>query len=76
MPVAIGMQAGAITCGLLRASGKFISRRFQSKARKNDQIRSLAEAKLNKIADRISAALTDDEIADEEFRLIFPEGNK
>lgn len=37
---------------------------------------SLAEAKLNTIANRISAALTDDEIADEEFRLIFSEGDK
>lgn len=38
---------------------------------KNDQIRSLAEAKLNTIADRFSATLTDDTISDEEFSPVF-----
>ena len=58
-PVAIGLQAGAIACGLL-AGGRFICRRLEAKARKHDQIRVLAVSKLNSIADRISAALTDD----------------
>ena len=40
------------------------------KARKHDQIRVLAESKLNIIADSISTALTDDKISEEEFRLI------
>ena len=76
VPVAIGIQAGAIVCGLLGAGGKFIGRRLQAKARKHDQIRVLAESKLNTIADRISTALTDDKISDEEFRLILDEVNK
>ena len=50
-PVAVGLQAGAIACGLLGAGGRFI-------CRKHDQIRVLAVSKLNSIADRISAALT------------------
>ena len=41
-PVAIGLQAGAIVCGLLRASGRFICWRLEAKARKHDQIRFLA----------------------------------
>ena len=49
---------------------KIIGRRLQAKARKHDQTRVLAESKPNTIADRISTALTDDKISDEEFHLI------
>ena len=52
-PVAFGLQPGAIACGLLGAGGRFICRRLEAKARKHDQIRVLAESKLNTIADRI-----------------------
>ena len=72
-PVAIGLQAGAIVCGLLGASGKLLGRRLQAKARKHDLIHGLAESKLNTIADRISVALNDDKITEEEFRLILSE---
>ena len=68
--VAIGNQAAAIACGLLGAGENFIRRRLQAKAKKHDQIRVLAELKLDSIADRISAALTNDKMSDEEFRLI------
>ena len=57
-------------------SGKFIGRRLGVKARKHDQIHVLAESKLNTIADRISTALTDDKISEEEFRLILSEVDK
>ena len=76
VPIAIGTQAGAIVCWLLGAGGKFIGWKLQAKARKHDQIRVLAETKLNTIADRISAALTNDKISDEEFRLILSEVRK
>ena len=76
VPVAIGIQAGAIVCGLLGAGGKFIGRKLQTKARKHDQILVLAESKINTIADRISNALTDDKISDEEFCLILSEVDK
>ena len=36
----------------------------------------MAVSKLNSIADRISAALTDDKISEEEFRLILSEVDK
>ena len=75
-PVAIGLQAGAIACGMLGAGGRFICRKLEAKARKHDQIRVLAVSKLNSITDRISAALTDDKISEEEFRLIFSEVDK
>ena len=76
VPVALGLQAGAIVCGLLGAGGKLVGRRLQAKARKHDLIRGLAESKLNTIADRISTVLTDDRITEEEFRLILSEVDK
>ena len=75
-PVAIGLQAGASVCGLLGAGGKLVGRRVQVKARKHYLIRGLAESKLNTIADRISVALNDDKITEEEFRLILSEVDK
>ena len=75
-PVALGLQAGAIVCGLLGAGGKLVGRRLQAKARKHDLIRGLAESKLKTIADSISVALNDDKITEEEFRLILSEVDK
>ena len=75
-PVALGFQAGTIVCGLLGAGGKLVGRRLQAKARKHDLIRGLTESKLNTITDRISVALNDDKITEEEFRLILSEIDK
>ena len=75
-PVALGLQTGAIVCGLLGAGGKLVGRRLQAKARKHDLIRGLAESNLNTIADHISVALNDDKITEEEFRLILCEIDK
>ena len=75
-PVALGLQAAAIVCGLLGAGRTLVGRRLQAKARKHDLIRGLAESKLNTIADRISVALNDDKITQEEFRLILSEVDK
>ena len=75
-PVAIGLQAGATVCGLLGPGGKLVGRRLQAKARKHDLIRGPAESQLNTIADRISVALNDDKIIEEEFRLILSEVDK
>ena len=75
-PIAIGLQAGEIASGLLGAGGRFIYPKLEAKARKHDQIRVLAVSKLHSIADRISTALTDDKISEEEFRLILSEVDK
>ena len=76
VPVAIGNQAGAVVCTLLGAGGKLIGRKLQAKAKKHNQIRVLADSKLNTIADHVSAALADDKFSDEEFRLILSEVDK
>ena len=75
-PVALGLQIGTIVCGLLGAGGKLIGRTLQAKARKHDLIRGLAESKLNTIADRISVALNNDKLTEEEFCLILSEVDK
>ena len=75
-PFAIGLQARAIVCGLLGAGEKLVGRRLQAKDRKHDLISGLAKSKLNTIADRISVALNDDKITEEEFRLILTEVDK
>ena len=72
-PVAMGIGAGTIVFRLLGAVGKLAGRRLQAKAKKDDLIRGLAESKPNTIADRISVALNDDKITEEEFRLILSE---
>ena len=74
--VAIGIQAGAVVCGLLGAGGKLIGQKLQAKAKKHNQIRILDDSKLNTIADHISAALAGDKISDEVFRLILSEVDK
>ena len=67
---------------MLCVGGKLIGRlnalkaKKQAHAKKHDQIRILAESKLNRIADHISTALVDDKISDEEFRLIVSEVEK
>ena len=58
------------------AGGRLEIGRLQAKARKHDLIRGLAESKLNIIVDRISVALDDDKITEEEFRLILSEVDK
>ena len=75
-PVVLGLEIAALGCGLFGVVGKFISRRLLVKVKKHDEIRVLAESKLNNIADHVSKALADGQISDEEFRLIIDEAQK
>ena len=75
-PVVLGLEIAALGCGLLGVAGKFIGRRLSVKAKKHDEVRVLAESKLNTIADHVSRALTDGQISDEEFCLIIDEAQK
>ena len=75
-PVVLGLEIAALGCGLLGVAGKFIGRRLSVKAKKHDEVRVLAESKLNTIADHVSRALTYGQISDEEFRLIIDEAQK
>ena len=75
-PVVLGLEIAALGCGLLGVAGKFIGRRLSVKAKKHDEVRVLAESKLNTIADHVSSALADGQISDEEFRMVIDEVNK
>ena len=75
-PVVVVLEVTALACGLAGIGCKFVSRRLLTKARKHDEIRILAETKLNTISDHISHALRDNVISDEEFRLILDEVEK
>lgn len=75
-PVVLGLEIAALACGLAGLGGKFISRKLQVKAQKHDQIRLLAEAKINTISDHVSKALRDGQISEEEFKLILDECDK
>ena len=75
-PVVLGLEVAALDCGLLGVAGKFISRRLLVKAKKHDEVRVLAESKLNTIADHVSKALADGTISEAEFHLIAEEAHK
>ena len=75
-PITIGLEAGAIGCGLTSAACKFASRRLHAKAKKHDEIQVLAESKLDTISDHISRALKDSVIGDNEFSMILDEVEK
>ena len=65
VPIVLGFECASLACGLLGVAGKFISHHLTVKA--NDEIRVLAESKLNTITDHVSTALTDEKISDQEF---------
>ena len=75
-PVVLGLEIAALACGVLGVAGKFVGRRLAVKAGKHDEIRILAESKLNTISDHVSSALMDGRVSDEEFRLIIDEVSK
>ena len=75
-PFVLSLEIVALACGVLGIMGGFVSRHLAVKAKKHNEIRVLAESKLNTITDHVSSALVDGKISDEEFRLIMDEVDK
>ena len=77
-PVVVGLEAaaGMSDGGLAAVISKFVARHLRAKAKKHNEIRVLAESKLNTISDHISKAMQDDSISAEEFSLILSEEKK
>lgn len=75
-PIIFGLKCAALACGLLGVVGKFINRRQTVKKKKHDEIRVLADNKLNTITVHVSTALIDGEISDHKFRLVLSEVSK
>ena len=73
IPMAIGLEIGAVVCDVGGVICKFISRRLPVKARKHDSIRVLCMPKLNTISNLIPRTLIDGKISDEEFKIIMDE---
>ena len=72
--LALGIS-GAVTGGI-SLIGNIFSKKATTKAEKHLKIKTLAMAKLDTIASHISKALMDDNISDEEFKLIMGEMDK
>ena len=75
-PIVLCLECTSIACELPRVAGKFISRHLAIKAKKHDEIRVLADSKLNTITDYVSTALIDGIISNQEFKLILSELSK
>jgi len=76
IPLAIAMDIGAMTAGILSIASSRIGKYVRTKMSKHQQIRTLAEAKLSTISDHISKAIEDDVISEGEYTLILTEYNK
>ena len=75
-PLLIALETTAGVCSALGIACKFMSKPLQLKAKKHNEIRVLAESKINTVSSLVSKALTDNKISDEEFNLIMSELNK
>ena len=75
-PAIIAIEGVALFTGLLSIIGKYSVKKSMSKAEKHEKIKTIASAKLDTISSHISKALSDNKVADEEFRLILEELEK
>ena len=75
-PVSFSLIVATLACGTLSMTGKFISKRLAVKAKKHQDIKILANSKINTISDLVSTALKDSHVSDEEFKLIISEVEK
>ena len=75
-PIELALEVGSLFCGLLRVAGKLVSRRLSIKEKKRNEIRVLADSKLNTISEYVSAALNDGTISNHKFQLILSEVEK
>ena len=75
-PLVIPLECVAIVCQVLTMIGTLVNRRLTVKAKKHEDIKVLADAKLNTISSHISKALQDNNISDDEFNLVVNEMDK
>lgn len=75
-PIAIGLEVGAGIFGLAGLAGNYIRRKLTAKAKKHNDIKTLADSKLNTISDHISKAMKDGVVTNDEFNLIMSEVEK
>ena len=75
-PAVIAIEGVVLFTGFLSIIGKYSIKKSTSKAEKHEKIKTIASTKLDTIASHVSKALSDNKVADEEFRLILEELEK
>ena len=68
-PTVIIIEGVALFTELLSIIGKYSVKKSTSTAEKHEKIKTIASTKLDTISSHISKALSDNKVADEEFRL-------
>ena len=76
VPIMLFLEITATVCGALCVSMKLMRRKLISKAPKHYEIKTLADSKLNSIKNLISKALNDEQISEQEFKIILEELDK
>ena len=75
-PLTIALEGASVCVGLLSVIGSHVVKKLNKKAEKHNNIKVLADSKINTISSHISKALNDGEISDDEFKLILDELDK
>lgn len=73
MPVSIALASAGLILGLSSAIVHRVQKVFESKAKKHDKIKTLAEAKLDSISGLVSKAIEDAHISHQEYQFILKE---
>ena len=76
VPIMLPLEITATVCGTLGVSMKLMRQKLISKAQKHYEIKTLADSKLNSIKKLISKALNDEQISEQEFKIILEELDK
>jgi len=73
IPIALAMDFGAITAGILSIANNRLGKYLRAKMNKHEKIRTLAETKLCTISDYVSKSMEDEVISDKEYSVILTE---
>jgi hypothetical protein len=76
VPVAIGLEIGALGVSGIGGAFAFLSDKMNEKAEKNQKILTIAATKMNSLSECISTAIEDREVSNDEFSLINREVEK
>jgi hypothetical protein len=76
IPLLLPLEIAAVVFGVMGGCINLIRRKLHSKAKKHDEIKMIAEAKLNSIKNIISNALQDGQITENEFKTVLDEMEK
>ena len=76
LPAGASLEAIGLVCGLLSVFTWAIAKKVSHKVNKHEQTVAICQSKVNRIKNRISKALNDNKISDEEFHNIISELDK